>query len=125
MGLIVLAENLDDLPEYCGTILQITPEGRCQVSNHLGEQILGTPIGITAGFAAASAATITDAIGDDTATFEPPADGEDLADHGDDIDDIDDGDRHDDRGDPHEPLAADDFVDELNTLFGPELPSPD
>ncbi len=65
MGLIALAENADDLPDYCATVLQITADGRCQVSNHMGEQIAGTPIGVTAGFAASLAAAIADAVGDD------------------------------------------------------------
>ena len=65
MGLIALAERIDELPEYCGTILQIAADGRCQVSNHLGEQVPGTPIGVTAGFASALAAAIAQAVGDD------------------------------------------------------------
>lgn len=46
MGLIVLGETIDDLPEYCGSVLQIDPDGSCTVTNHLGEQVVGTPIGV-------------------------------------------------------------------------------
>jgi hypothetical protein len=139
MGLIVLAESLDDLPEYCGTILQITPDGRCQVSNHLGEQIIGTPIGVTAGFAAATAAAITDAVGDEPQALLPPAArhlpqadlpqvgvpqpdaplppapahrSPGVAAHGAPEEELE-----------HGPFLADDFADELSSLFGPELPS--
>ena len=65
MGLIALAERPDELPEYCGTVLQIAADGRCQVSNHLGEQVPGTPIGVTAGFASSLAAAIAEAIGEE------------------------------------------------------------
>lgn len=77
MGLIVLEESVDDLPDYCGTILQLTPEGQCQVTNHLGEQIVGTPIGVTANFAAGAAASIREAIGDGP---EPDAEAAEAAD---------------------------------------------
>ncbi len=65
MGLIVLAQSLDELPDYCGTILQISADGRCQVSNHMGEQALGTPIGVTAGFAGEAAVRLAGIIGDE------------------------------------------------------------
>ncbi len=64
MGLIVLAETLEELPDYCGTVLLISPDGQCQVTNHLGERVSGTPIGVTADFAVAAAAIIRDAVGD-------------------------------------------------------------
>ncbi len=72
MGLIVLEETVEDLPDYCGTILEITAEGQCQVTNHLGEQIVGTPIGVAAGFTSAAASLIRMAVGDG------PDDGDDL-----------------------------------------------
>ena len=64
MGLIVLAESVDDLPDYCGTVLELTPEGQCRVTNHLGEQVNGTPIGVTTNFAASVASLVRDAVGD-------------------------------------------------------------
>ncbi len=64
MGLIVLAETLDELPDYCGTILLISPDGQCQVTNHLGERVSGTPIGVTTDFAVAAATIIREAVGD-------------------------------------------------------------
>ena len=67
MGLIVLAETLEELPDYCGTILLISPDGQCQVTNHLGERVSGTPIGVTADFAVAASAIIRDAVGDGAA----------------------------------------------------------
>lgn len=68
MGLIVLAETVDELPDYCATILHLLPDGRCMVTNHLGEQVNGTPIGVTASFAAKIAAALTGAIGDEEVT---------------------------------------------------------
>ena len=126
LGLIALAESPDDLPDYCGTVLQITSDGRCQVSNHLGEQVGGTPIGVTAGFAASLAGSIAVAIGDD--------DGLDGADAEDRIDPIDDRtappppsperpvqvDDDPADGDEDDPVLADDFADELGELFGPD-----
>jgi hypothetical protein len=64
MGLIVLAESVDDLPDYCGTVLELTPEGQCRVTNHLGEQVNGTPIGVTTNFAASLAGMVREAVGD-------------------------------------------------------------
>ena len=72
MGLIVLAESLDELPEYCGTVLELLPTGECRVTNHLGEQVSGTPIGVAANFAAATAAMIKDAVGDGPAEEDLP-----------------------------------------------------
>ncbi len=68
MGLIVLAATADELPDYCGTVLEVTHDGGCRVTNHLGEQITGTPIGVTAGFATAMAALVREAIGDEFQT---------------------------------------------------------
>jgi hypothetical protein len=126
LGLIVLAETLDELPEYCGTILQITPDGRCQVSNHLGEQVVGTPIGVTAGFAAATAAVITDAVGDEPELIHPsagPPPPSNPGVHRPDRDRSDEARRPPPEETERGPLPADDFADELSTLFGPELPS--
>lgn len=64
MGLIAVAETPEELPEYCATALIISPDGRCQVRNHLGEQVVGTPIGVTSELAAAVAEMITAAVGD-------------------------------------------------------------
>lgn len=69
MGLIVLGNTIDDLPEYCGTVLQVGPDGSCTVTNHLGEQVMGTPIGITTALATETAmdiATALDAVADET-----------------------------------------------------------
>ncbi|MEM9655326.1 MAG: hypothetical protein AAGA65_24755 [Actinomycetota bacterium] len=74
MGLIVLAESVDDLPDYCGTVLEITSDGQCRVTNHLGEQITGTPIGVTTRFAASLAGMVREAVGDG-----PPDDEVDAA----------------------------------------------
>lgn len=65
MGLIVLAESFDELPDGCGTIVEITPNGQCRVTNHLNEQIVGTPIGVTGSFAASTSALVRQAVGDD------------------------------------------------------------
>lgn len=64
MGLIVLAETVDDLPDYCGTVLELTSDGQCRVTNHLGEQVTGTPIGVTTSFAASLAGMVREAVGD-------------------------------------------------------------
>lgn len=115
MGLIVLGETLDELPDYCGTILQITPEGRCHVSNHLGEQIVATPIGVTAGFAAATAAAITDAIGDEPQSARSPAEIGPPSEIEEPVAEA--------TPDPQPPLHADDFADKLRALFDTDPPA--
>ena len=45
MGMIALAETVQELPDNCGTILQIQANGTGTVTNHLGETIQVTPIG--------------------------------------------------------------------------------
>lgn len=51
IGLIVMGETVDDLPPYCGTVLTVNDDGTCHVTNHLGQRIDGTPIGITGKYA--------------------------------------------------------------------------
>ena len=65
IGLIVLEEAAEDLPDYCATTLELTTDGQCQLTNHLGEEIFGTPIGMAAGFAATMATLVRAAIGDE------------------------------------------------------------
>ncbi|MEM7275486.1 MAG: hypothetical protein AAF547_20590 [Actinomycetota bacterium] len=72
MGLIVLADSLDELPEYCGTVLELMANGECRVTNHLGEQVAGTPIGVAANYASATAAMVKEAIGDGPTDDEAP-----------------------------------------------------
>lgn len=62
MGLIVIAETVDELPSYCGTIMQIDTDGTCHVANHLGETVPGTPIGVTEAFAHDMATRIADVL---------------------------------------------------------------
>ncbi len=59
MGLIVLGESVEDMPDYCGTVLVINDDGTCQVTNHLGERVDGTPIGVTTAFASETGSVIT------------------------------------------------------------------
>lgn len=72
MGLIVLADSVDDLPDYCGTVLELTSDGQCRVTNHLGEQVTGTPIGVTVSFAASLAGIVREAVGDGPIDDEEP-----------------------------------------------------
>ncbi len=72
MGLIVLAESFDELPDDCGTIVEITPNGQCRVTNHLNEQIVGTPIGVTGSFAASTSALVRQAVGDESEDVSVP-----------------------------------------------------
>lgn len=51
MGLIALGETIDDIPPYCGTVLQVEADGTGAVTNHLGQRIGGTPVGITTDYA--------------------------------------------------------------------------
>jgi hypothetical protein len=62
MGLIALGQTLDDLPDYCATVLQIDSAGRCTVTNHLGERVDGTPIGLAKSAAASLARSIAAAV---------------------------------------------------------------
>jgi hypothetical protein len=62
MGLIALGQTLDDLPDYCATVLQIDSAGRCTVTNHLGERVDGTPIGLAKSAAASLARSIASAV---------------------------------------------------------------
>ena len=50
-GLVILAESVEDLPAYCGTVLQVDRSGGGLLTNHLGHIIAGTPIGVTTSFA--------------------------------------------------------------------------
>lgn len=109
MGLVAIAETPDELPEYCGTVLVISPDGRCQVRNHMGEQVVGTPIGVTADFATRVAAMITEAVGDAApSTGQPtpppperPARSDDAIGHTD-ADDVTDDDLIDATDDPED-----------------------
>ena len=51
-GAVFLAESVEELPSYCGTVLQVDGAGSGLLTNHLGHIIAGTPIGITTAFAA-------------------------------------------------------------------------
>ncbi len=62
IGLIVIGETIDDLPPYCGTVLTINDDGTCHVTNHLGQRIDGTPIGITDDYATLMAQRIADVL---------------------------------------------------------------
>ena len=62
LGLIVLGETIDDLPPYCGTVLTINDDGTCHVTNHLGQRIEGTPIGITHDYATQLAKRLGDVL---------------------------------------------------------------
>lgn len=62
MGLIALGRSLDDLPDYCATVVQIDDTGLCTVTNHLGEQVNGTPIGLASGPARSLARSMAAAV---------------------------------------------------------------
>ena len=47
LGLVVLADTVEDLPPYCGTVLQIDPSGTALLTDHHGDAIAGTPIGLS------------------------------------------------------------------------------
>lgn len=51
-GAVVLADSVDDLPSYCGTVLQVDEVGSGLLTNHLGQIIAGTPIGVSLALAA-------------------------------------------------------------------------
>ncbi|MEL7158583.1 MAG: hypothetical protein AAFN30_18575, partial [Actinomycetota bacterium] len=48
---VILAEAVDQLPAYCGTVLQIADAGTGILTNHRGDMIHGTPIGISTSIA--------------------------------------------------------------------------
>jgi hypothetical protein len=50
-GAVILADSVEDLPSYCGTVLQVDGAGGGLLTNHLGHIINGTPIGVTTAFA--------------------------------------------------------------------------
>lgn len=133
MGLIALAETVDELPDYCATILHISPDGRCMVTNHMGEQVPGTPIGVTASFAASMAASLTDVIGDDevlaaeSRPAAPPPERPHRASGGDSNEppvEDDDADPdldaiHDEVKGAVRDIEADEFADELGQMLSP------
>jgi hypothetical protein len=51
-GAVFLADSVEDLPSYCGTVLQVDGAGSGLLTNNLGNIIAGTPIGITTALAA-------------------------------------------------------------------------
>jgi hypothetical protein len=51
VGMVVLADEVEGLPPYSGTVLQVDRGGEGRLTNHKGHVITGTPIGITADFA--------------------------------------------------------------------------
>ncbi len=135
MGLIALAESVDELPDYCATILHISPDGRCMVTNHMGEQVPGTPIGVTASFAASMAASLTEVIGDDEVLAEetrpaaPPPErprraAEPTEATVDDHDDEPDLDAiHEEVQRATSDIQADEFADELGEMLSPPADS--
>jgi hypothetical protein len=46
LGVIILVDTVEELPSYCGTVLQIDPGGTAVLTNHLGNVVKGTPVGI-------------------------------------------------------------------------------
>lgn len=50
-GMVVLADSVEALPSYCGSVLQVDLVGGGLLTNHHGHVITGTPIGITENFA--------------------------------------------------------------------------
>ena len=51
LGVVLLVDSVEDLPSYCGTVLQIDPGGTALLTNHLGNVIKGTPVGISTAMA--------------------------------------------------------------------------
>ncbi len=64
IGLIALATDEAELPERCGTVIRLHPDGSAAVTNHLGETVPGTPIGVTKDFALDAATRIADVLAD-------------------------------------------------------------
>lgn len=58
LGLVVVAASVDELPTYCGTVLQVDPDGPALLTNHLGKTVTGTPVGVNTPTAAAMAADL-------------------------------------------------------------------
>jgi hypothetical protein len=46
LGVVILVDTVEELPSYCGTVLQIDPGGTAVLTNHLGNVVKGTPVGI-------------------------------------------------------------------------------
>ncbi len=57
-GVVVVTETVDSLPADCGTVIQVDEYGYCRVTNHLGEMIDATPLGVTEQFAEETSKTI-------------------------------------------------------------------
>lgn len=55
---VILADAVDQLPAYCGTVLQISDKGTGILTNHRGDMIHGTPIGISTAIAEGLAADL-------------------------------------------------------------------
>lgn len=51
VGVVILTDSIDDLPNYCGTVLQVDRSGSALLTNHLGHVIAGTPVGVANDFA--------------------------------------------------------------------------
>ncbi|MEM8922990.1 MAG: hypothetical protein AAGD35_05765 [Actinomycetota bacterium] len=49
---VILADAVEELPSYCGTVLQVNDAGTAILTNHRGDVIQGTPIGLTTSTAA-------------------------------------------------------------------------
>ncbi len=58
-GVVVVSETVDSLPADCGTVIQVDEYGYCRVTNHLGEMIDATPLGVTEEFAEQMSQTIS------------------------------------------------------------------
>ncbi len=52
IGAVILADAVEHLPNYCGTVLQIDAAGTGILTNHRGDMIPGTPVGVTGSVAA-------------------------------------------------------------------------
>ncbi len=51
VGVVILTDSIDDLPNYCGSVLQVDRSGSALLTNHLGHVIAGTPVGVANDFA--------------------------------------------------------------------------
>jgi hypothetical protein len=51
VGVVILADSIDELPAYSGTVLQVDRSGSGLLTNHLGHVISGTPVGVSSEFA--------------------------------------------------------------------------
>jgi hypothetical protein len=58
LGVVILAERVEELPSYCGTVLQLDQAGTALLTNHLGKAISGTPVGMNTSTAAAVTADL-------------------------------------------------------------------